>query len=399
MNLDLIRIIDKYLGFIIALFLAAYITLKKIFVHEKDVNQIRKILVVRLFGFGNLVLAFPAIQKISELFPHAKICLLTINKNMNLYDGINCVDKTIYINVNGFKDFIVSFLKVVFYLRKEKIDLAVDFEIFAYISAFLLFSVGIRKRVGYKIEGYLRGPLYTTAVKYNNNQHISKSFYDLAVVLGAEKKEHVELIELNVPMADRIAVKDFLCENSIDKSDLLVGIHVGSGENFINRRWPESCFARVADYLINEFNTKIIFTGTKKELFLINNTIHEMKSDKGRVFVADNFNLSQLAFLIKQCRVYFCTDTGPLHLAIAMGVPTVSFFGPNTPLLYGPPLQKKHIYFYENVSCSPCITNYNAKMSKCGKPLCLINITAGKVIASLDEFLKNVLTENLVIKK
>ena len=50
-----------------------------------------------------------------------------------------------------------------------------------------------------------------------------------------------------------------------------------------------------------------------------------MKSDKNQVVVADMFNLIQLAYLVKQCKIYFCTDTGPLHLAIAMGVPTISF--------------------------------------------------------------------------
>lgn len=402
MNLDFIRIIDKSFGHIIALILVLYSKIQQFFsndTYHKKFGKVKKILIVRFFGFGNLVLAFPSIKEIHELFPDAKIYLLTINKNKHLYDAVDFIDKTIYINVNSFKDFMVSFFTIAFSLRKEKFDLAVDFEIFAYISTFLLYGIGIKKRVGYEIEGYLRGPLYTTPVKYNNNQHISKTFYDLAVALGAEKKESVELIELNVSMRDRVTVKEFLRKNAIDKTDRLVGIHVGSGENFINRRWPETHFAKVADYLVNKFMAKIILTGTKSELSLINNTIQEMKSDTDRVFVADNFNLSQLAFLIKQCKVYLCTDTGPLHLAIAMGVPTVSFFGPNTPSLYGPPPQKKHIYFYENVSCSPCITNYNAKRSKCKKPLCLINISAEKVIASLDLFLKNVFTDNLVIKE
>ena len=387
MNLDFIRIIDKYFGCVIASILCLYIYLKKIFFHDKDIKQIKKILIVRFFGFGNLVLALPTIKKISDLFPDAKIYLLTINKNKHLYDAVGFIDKTIYINVNSFKEFIVSFIKTVFYLRKEKFDLAVDFEVFAYISAFMLYIVGIKKRIGYKIKGYLRGSLYMIAISYNDNQHISKTFYDLAVALGAERKKNVELIELNTSIEDRTVVGKFLILNSIDKNDNLIGIHVGSGQNFINRRWPEAYFAIVADYLIEKFGVKIIFTGTKEESFLINNTIKEMKYYKGQVVVADNLNLSQLAFLMKQFKVYFCTDTGPLHLAIAMGIPTVSFFGPNTPLIYGPPTNTRHIFFYEKVSCSPCITNYNAKMSNCKKPVCLTRISAEKVISSLDGFI------------
>lgn len=239
MNLDLIRIIDKFFGQIIALFLIGYDFFKKLFFgRNRDNSQIKKILVIRFFGFGNLVLAFPAIKKISDLFPGAKIYLLTINKNMHLYDGVTFIDKTLYINVNSFKNFAVSFFKMFFFLRKEKFDLAVDFEIFAYTSVFLLYFLGIKKRVGYRIKGYLRGPLYTTAVTYNNDQHISKTFYDLIVTLGAEKKENVELIGLSVSMKDKAVVEEFLKKNFIDSNERLVGMHVGSGQNFINRRWP-----------------------------------------------------------------------------------------------------------------------------------------------------------------
>lgn len=155
----------------------------------------------------------------------------------------------------------------------------------------------------------------------------------------------------------------------------------------VSKRWPESYFAKVADYLINEFSVQIVFTDTKDEKILIDNTNKEMKSDKSRVEVAGNFNLSQLAFLIKQLDVYIGADTGPLHLAIAMGVSTVSFFGHNTPTLYGPPTNNNHICSYEDMYCSPCLTNYNAKMSKCLEPQCLTKITPEKVINSLDRFL------------
>ena len=272
MDLDLIRIIDKFFGQIIALFLIGYDYLKRIFFGRgSDNSQIKKLLVIRFFGFGNLVLAFPAIKKIRDLFPGAKIYLLTINKNMHLYDGVTFIDKTLYINVNGFKNFTMSIFQMFFSLRKEKFDLAVDFEIFAYTSVFLLYFLGIKKRVGYRIKGYLRGPLYTTAVTYNNEQHISKTFYDLVVTLGAEKKENVELIGLSVSMKDKAVVEEFLKKNFIDSNERLVGMHVGSGQNFINRRWPETYFAKVADFLIKEFDAKIILTGTKEELPLINN--------------------------------------------------------------------------------------------------------------------------------
>ena len=150
MNLDFIRIIDKLFGHVIACMLCLCIYGKRMFPCGKESAQIKKILVVRFFGFGNLVLAFPTIKKISELFPDAKICLLTINKNKHLYDAVDFVDKTVYINVYSVKDFVFSLLRVFFYLRREKFDMAVDFEIFAYISTFLIYMCGIKRELGIK---------------------------------------------------------------------------------------------------------------------------------------------------------------------------------------------------------------------------------------------------------
>jgi ADP-heptose:LPS heptosyltransferase len=76
-------------------------------------------------------------------------------------------------------------------------------------------------------------------------------------------------------------------------------------------------------------------------------------------------------------------DSGPLHIAAALGIPTVSFFGPESPLLYGP-RGNGHTVFYAGIYCSPCLNVYNAKQAMCsGDNTCMQAITPEQVISAL----------------
>ena len=81
-------------------------------------------------------------------------------------------------------------------------------------------------------------------------------------------------------------------------------------------------------------------------------------------------------------------DSGPMHMAVAMGTPTVSFFGPETPLLYGP-RGKKHKVLYVNLGCSPCITNSNAKNARCkhSQARCMNKISVDEAYKAAEELL------------
>ncbi len=82
------------------------------------------------------------------------------------------------------------------------------------------------------------------------------------------------------------------------------------------------------------------------------------------------------------------SDTSTVHIASCLSVPVVGLYGPNTPVLYGP-WSKNSIYFYKRLNCSPCITNYNAKINKCRNPegqgACMKRITVDEVFAGIKE--------------
>ena len=393
LNLEIVKIIDKYVGVPICIALIIFDRVVSLFKRKtKPIEQskVKKILIIRLFGFGNLVLALPSFKKISEMYLSASITLLTVGNNKGLLEEANFIDKVVYFNVKNINSFISSFIKLFFYLRKQKFDIILDYDIFARISTIFSYLLGAKLRCGIAIPFQMRAPLYNIVVDYNNNQHISRTFYDMADCLGASKIKKVNLVKIPGSNSDKIFIKNFLREKEILDNDKLIGIHVGSGDNFIGRRWPELNFARVADYLIEKYKCRILFTGTEKEHHLINKTIKFMKH-KNHTLIMKECNLRQLALIIERCDMFMSTDTGPLHLSSAMNTPSVSFYGPNTPVLYGPLGNKKNLSFYEGIKCSPCITNFNAKSTKCNNAICLKKITPDKVIRKIDKNLKEIL--------
>jgi ADP-heptose:LPS heptosyltransferase len=112
------------------------------------------------------------------------------------------------------------------------------------------------------------------------------------------------------------------------------------------------------------------------------------KVDKGDYNVCRKFNVRETAYLIQNCRLFFSADTAPLHIATAMGVDAACFFGPNTPVLYGP-RGKNDVVFYRNINCSPCLTNFNAKTSNCRKPVCITEITVDDVWKKIVKYFEN----------
>ena len=85
-------------------------------------------------------------------------------------------------------------------------------------------------------------------------------------------------------------------------------------------------------------------------------------------------NISQLITVLGYCDLFITNDSGPLHLAMILDIPTISFFGPETPVTYGPQ-GEKHTVFYEDIYCSPCINIYNAKSTKCTNNICLKRVS------------------------
>ncbi len=94
-------------------------------------------------------------------------------------------------------------------------------------------------------------------------------------------------------------------------------------------------------------------------------------------------------YLFHFASLLITNDGGPGHFASMTPIPSIIFYGPETPTLYGP-LDEKAVNFYASLSCSPCLTAYNHRNSPCdGENVCLKSIDPRQVLATADEILKS----------
>ena len=102
------------------------------------------------------------------------------------------------------------------------------------------------------------------------------------------------------------------------------------------------------------------------------------------VDTSDRLAIGDLAGLLAEATLVVSNDTSVMHLAGVVGTPVVALFGPTSPLLYGP-RGERHLVFYKHLYCSPCLSNYNLKVSRCTDPVCMKSITVAEVLAGIEE--------------
>jgi ADP-heptose:LPS heptosyltransferase len=165
-------------------------------------------------------------------------------------------------------------------------------------------------------------------------------------------------------------------------------VHVGSGPNFYDvplKRWPIESFAALADGLVERYGAKVVLTGKgEEEQQLVAETLRLMRRRESAANACDRFRVGELIALLRRAALTVSNDTSVMHLAAVVGTPVVAFFGPTSPLQYGPLFPERHLVFYDDLFCSPCITNYNLKVSYCSDPVCVRGIGVERVLAGID---------------
>jgi heptosyltransferase-2 len=136
--------------------------------------------------------------------------------------------------------------------------------------------------------------------------------------------------------------------------------------------------------LADETGCDVVLIGSEREAAYV----RRIRDEAGRPNIhelAGALSLGMLAELLQRSKLLVTNDSGPLHLAVALDVPTVSLFGPETPVLYAPPQNGRHIVFFKNIDCSPCINVHNGKLMKCcrTRPECLESITVAEVVRAI----------------
>jgi len=339
-----------------------------------SLRRVREIAAVKFWGIGNIALLLPVLHALRRRYPAARLTVVTLAGNEPLLRG--AADRVVSVRMRPAGLAALDVLRAASVLRRRRVDLALDFEQYVRTSQVLLRLAGARQVVAFDTPGLDRAGLADVRVPYDDARHVGEGFLDLARAAGVRARRY-EPGGLPVARDAAARVADWRWRHRLDAAPLVV-LHPGSGDNFPGRRWPSRRFGLLGRALAGD-GAAVVLTGSDRERPLVREVA---EASGGRCHgLAGALPLDELVALLASADLLVANDTGPVHLASALGTPVLGLYGPNTPVLYGP-LSPGSRSFYEPPPCSPCITNLNYKTSRCLNPVCIRAIGLDAVLAA-----------------
>ena len=225
-------------------------------------------------------------------------------------------------------------------------------------------------------------------VLFDPNKHSIENHLRAGEVLGAPAAG-LEM-ELHYPAESRASLEDRLRRAVIGRGDLLVGLHAGwggrphpAGQTRL-RSWPPQRFAAIARWLTNALGARVVLTGSREDRSLTG--VIAQQAAVPCLNLAGDLSLLELAALIDRLNAFVAIDSGPAHMAAALGTPLVSLFGPGifqqTRPLAG---QGKVHIIHHQVPCAPC---YGTPLMKtCRDNVCMKQIEVPEVQEAISTLL------------
>jgi len=311
---------------------------------------IKHILVRGVNWVGDAVMTLPALEALKEAFAWSEVTVMAKPWVAPIYAYHPVVDQILAYEKEeeGLKG-LTQTVRSIRRIRENPFDLAVLFQN-AFEAALLAFLGGVPLRVGYNTDG--RGLLLThRVVRGKDLLKIHQTEYYLSLVRGLGIEAENRIPNLHVSQADRHAAEAVLLKHGIHDGDFLLG--VGPGAVFGGaKRWPAERFARIGDMAGREWGARTLIFGSGKEAAICGRVREEMQGPA--LDLGGRTSLGVAMALIEQCAFFVANDSGLMHIAAALGVPTVAIFGPTDPVATGPRGPYTAIVQHDT-ACAPCL--------------------------------------------
>ncbi|OGX15664.1 MAG: hypothetical protein A2166_02725, partial [Omnitrophica WOR_2 bacterium RBG_13_41_10] len=352
----------------------------------KNSDKIKKILIIKFWGMGSILLASPVLRAIKKKFPESQLYFLTLIQNKDICRTLKIIDNTMCLDVKNLSTFLIGLWRLFRTFRKEKFDLVIDLEFFTNFTALVTFITGSNYTVGFQTHKRWRNKFYTHRVTFAHDKHIRDIFLKMAHVLDIDTKDK-SLERPFISVKERKAIEQLFRANNIRDDEILITLNINAHPLSYNRRWPKENFVRLNKGLLERKNVRIFLIGGKDDKRYVDDFKQLFEHSPRVINLCNRISLEELVALLERCDLLITNDSGPLHLATALEMPTVSFFGPETPSLYGP-IENEHIIFYKDLPCSPCLNVYTVKTSDCQDNKCMKAITVEEVLEKVNIFLE-----------
>jgi len=358
-----------------------------------DLTQVKRVLVVRVDEIGDVVMTSPFLRELRQLIPQAHITLVVKPAVYNLVELCSYVDEVLTYdwqtgdprtrNLRLHWRALKLFWK---YYWKDRFDLAIlpRWDADRHYATFVTYFSGAPSRVGYSENvntlkqklNHSLDLLLTHPINDPVQKHEVEHNLDVVRFLGGQIQD--DKLELWTDERDETWANAFLIEKGIKKDDFLIALSPGTRQP--RKEWPVDRFAELSAWLQQEYQAKILVLGAKEEESLGNKLVKRLGS-----FVINALGrttLRQTTALLKRCQLFVGNDTGPMHLAGALGVPVVAVFchpeggsdsSSNSPARFGP-WQSPCVIVQPKNSTLPCMEECSAE-----EPHCILGVTVEQV--------------------
>jgi len=294
---------------------------------------------------------------------------------------------------------IVKALETIRKIRARSYDVVIDFEQHNVLVAIFLWLTHIPQRIGLAGADNPRSRFQTHTVLLSGEDPMWNAYTSLLRVFEPSLPD---VSTEPLPRSARVIreIGQWWKIHRLDGHRRVVAMHLGCARRAIARRWPVTRFAQLAERLAAwDQADAIVLTGTREEQGLAQEfaSLFSGKSVDATALPS----IEHTAEVVRRCHLAVSNDTGVMHLAAAMGTPTVGLFGPNSPIRYAPVGPRTVSVYTTKIACSPCIQIHRGIVPECfaeEKGRCLLDIDVESVFTAAQRLVGERIEKSLPIR-
>ncbi len=338
----------------------------------------QRILIFNVNWLGDVLFSTATIRNVRRNYPDGYIACVIPSRCYPILKGNPHLDEVIIFDEKDRHKSMLAKLNFISLLRSKKFDIVYLLHR-SFSRALICRLAGIEQRIGHNTKK--RAFLLTQKITPPKKDSLHRIDFYLNVIEKAGLRVEDRYLDFVFTPEEEKYVDDFLSKNAISKDDFVVALNPGG--NWMPKRWPKDYWARLADILISEMNVKIIITGSISDLSL-SNQIKEMMKEKPLV-TCGVFNIKHLGALARRVDLFVTADTGPMHIANAVGAKKIiAIFGPTAREITGPYPDTNVVVLQKDIGCPiPCY-----KVS-CRDNRCMKAVTPDDVLAEVRKIRKS----------
>lgn len=339
-------------------------------------KEIQKILLIRTSALGDVVMALPVLRTLRAAYPKARIDWAVEETSAPILENNPDLSHALILRTRKWRrrlglSALIEMTATIRQLRRNNYDVTIDLQGLIK-SGFMARITGAPLRIGYH-RSRCREPF---SAHFNNlhvqtraGTHIVDQQLELLRPLGITEPDRRFL--LCVRKEDEQAGQEFLSRIGFANGALIV---INPGAAWPTKRWDPANYAALARRIVDELGCAVVVTwGGETEGSEAAAIVR--KAGRG-AFLAPSTDIRQLTALLRQCRIFVGGDTGPLHIAAALGLPSVALFGPSDPVRNGPYGNCSRI-LHTPLPCSGCYRR------QCPDPICMSSIRVEEVFEAV----------------